>query len=88
MERGPTQPHFVLYNTLILQELIVRLLDRLNIALSIVLASGSPIIVDVAPRVQGPSMGFDTLGSSSVPSIAPPWFATPTISFSVTMSIA
>ncbi|KAG5581695.1 hypothetical protein H5410_052322, partial [Solanum commersonii] len=66
-------------------ELIVMLLARLDIARSSVLTSSSPVIVDVEPRVQGPSMGFHTLGSFSVPFIAPPRFAAPTISSSATI---
>ncbi|KAG5577826.1 hypothetical protein H5410_057960 [Solanum commersonii] len=64
-------------NSPILQELIVRLLFRLDSAppYGVLLGtSGPPIIVGGTSPVHGPNVGFQTPGSSSVTSMAPPRF--------------
>ncbi|KAH0725137.1 hypothetical protein KY284_001002 [Solanum tuberosum] len=72
-------------------ELIVRLLARLDSAppSGVLLGTlGSPIIVGVTSPVQGPSVGFETPDSSSVPSMAPLRFAAPPLFASAAISVA
>lgn len=77
--------------SLMLQQLIVMLLDRLESAPYFGILSGtigSPITLGVAPLVQGTCEGFKTPDSSSVPSMEPSRFTTLLVSTSTTMLIA
>ncbi|KAG5572315.1 hypothetical protein H5410_062081 [Solanum commersonii] len=89
--REPSQPHVVLDTAQMLQVLIIRLLPRLDSAPNSSICpdiAGSPITVGVTPQIQGPSVGFQTHGFTSVPSLALPRFAAPLVSSSVVMYVA
>ncbi|KAH0764476.1 hypothetical protein KY285_000347 [Solanum tuberosum] len=86
--RDPARPPSVPDSTLMLHELIVRLLVRLDsVSPSNVLlgTSGYPITNGATRLVLGPSVGFQTLGPSSVSSIASSRFTSPHISSSATV---
>ncbi|KAH0732877.1 hypothetical protein KY289_004065 [Solanum tuberosum] len=88
--RDPARPPSVPDSTLMLYELIVRLLVRLDsVSPSNVLlgTSGYRITIGATRLVLGPSVGFQTFGPSSVSSIASPRFTSLHISSSATMSV-
>ncbi|KAH0708985.1 hypothetical protein KY284_010412 [Solanum tuberosum] len=89
--REPSQPHVVPNTAQMLRVSIVRLLPRLDSAPNSSICpgtAGSPITVGVTPQIQGPSVGFQTHGFASVPSLALPRFAAPLVSSSVFIYVA